>query len=83
MGCLEVGGVLEECRRHVLDDDDNSGSPSATDLPPLGVDPDSIIMAGFSLGSFISHQMHIVYSETIKGAGLIAGFPYYSRGLGA
>ena len=40
-------------------------------------------MAGFSLGSFVSHQMHIVFSETIKGAGLMHGFPYYSRGWGA
>ena len=39
-------------------------------------------MAGFSSGSMMSHQMHIIYSETIKGAGLMNGAPYYARGQG-
>ena len=56
---------------------------SVVNLPPLAIDPDSIVMAGFSSGSFMSHQMHMVYSETIKGVGLIAGGPYYAKGAGA
>jgi len=30
----------------------------------------------------MAHQMHIIYSETIKGAGLIVGGAYYSKCFG-
>ena len=45
-------------------------------LPPLGGDPSSVTVSGFSSGSSISTIMHVIYPETIKGAGLVAGTPY-------
>ena len=45
-------------------------------LPPLGGDMDTVTFAGHSSGACMSHQMHIVYSEMIKGVGLHAGGPY-------
>ena len=47
-------------------------------LPPLGGDIDTLTLSGFSSGSFISHQLHIVYSEMVKGVGLHEGGPYFS-----
>ena len=49
------------------------------DLPLLGVDSETIIFAGFGSGATMAHQMHIVYSSTIKGVGLVEGAPYYSK----
>ena len=45
-------------------------------LPPLAADPDSITISGFSGGGSMATIMHTVYSDTIKGAGLIASGPY-------
>lgn len=42
----------------------------------MGADSDSVTVAGFSSGSSISMFMHVIYSESIKGAGLVAGTPY-------
>jgi len=52
-------------------------------LPPLDIDPSSIVFAGFSSGSYMSMQMHIVHSETIKGVGLMAGGAFYTKGSGS
>ena len=45
-------------------------------LPSFGADPESVTFSGISSGSFMAHSMHIIYSKTIKGVGLIAGGPY-------
>ena len=45
-------------------------------LPPLGIDGDSITISGFSGGSFASTNMHVIYSETFKGVGLLSGGPF-------
>ena len=45
-------------------------------LPSFGADPDSITLSGPSGGSSVATQMHTIYSEDIKGAGLIIGTPY-------
>ena len=47
-------------------------------LPGLGVNPDLVTIAGMSAGSFMANQMHVAYSDLIKGAGLIIGGPYGS-----
>ena len=52
-------------------------------LPGMGLDPNTIIASGFSSGSYMSMQMHVIYSETIKGVGLHQGGPYASRFEGA
>ena len=46
------------------------------DLPGLGVDPDTVTVSGYASGSYMANVMHVAYSETIKGAGLICGGPY-------
>ena len=50
-------------------------------LPSMGADPDYVTFSGFSSGSWMSHQLHIVYSDTIKGVGLYEGGPYGSSFL--
>jgi pimeloyl-ACP methyl ester carboxylesterase len=48
-------------------------------LPALGTDRDTTIIAGFSAGSFMASNLHVVYSDTFKGAGLVAGGPYMTN----
>lgn len=45
-------------------------------LPSMGADPDLVTFSGFSSGSWMSHQLHIVYSDTIKAVALHNGGPY-------
>jgi poly(3-hydroxybutyrate) depolymerase len=45
-------------------------------LPSFGADPDSVTISGISGGSYTANQLHVVYSDLIKGAGLIIGGPY-------
>ena len=42
----------------------------------MGADPSTLAFVGFSGGSSMSNMMHIIHSETIKGAGLMNGLPY-------
>ena len=42
-------------------------------LLPFGADPDTITISGFSNGGRNSVMMSYVYSEQIKGVGLICG----------
>ena len=46
-------------------------------LPPLGADPDSVTLFGFSSGAFMATQLHISFPETFKGVAMAAGGPYY------
>ena len=46
------------------------------DLPGLGVNPQTVTFSGYASGSYMANAMHVAYSETIKGAGLICGGPY-------
>ena len=45
-------------------------------LPPLGGQADSITISGFSGGGSMASDMITIYSDTVKGAGLIASGPY-------
>ena len=45
-------------------------------LPSYGCDSDSVTLSGVSGGSSVSTQMHTIYSDDIKGVGLIIGTPY-------
>ena len=45
-------------------------------LPSLGADSSSVTVSGFSSGSSMAGIMHVIYSETIKGSGNLAGTPY-------
>lgn len=37
------------------------------------VEKDKISISGFSSGGFFATQMHVAYSETIMGAGIVSG----------
>ena len=36
-----------------------------------------ISTSGISSGAFMATQMHVAYSASIKGAGVVAGGPYH------
>lgn len=42
-------------------------------LPSMGADPDTVVFTGYSCGSWMSNQMHVIHSSTIKGVGLFNG----------
>ena len=78
--CIDVGGSLNECRRHL--DSYTGEAPMMVNLPPLAADPDSVILTGFSSGADMSHQLHIINSATIKGVGSMNGNAFYSKAWG-
>lgn len=45
-------------------------------LPKLGADTTSLTVFGFGEGSTAAMNMHVAFSDEIKGAGLFAGMPY-------
>jgi hypothetical protein len=46
-------------------------------LNGYGVLKDKISISGFSSGAVFTVQFHVAYSDTIMGAGVVAGAPYY------
>ena len=42
-------------------------------IEPLRVDESKISISGFSSGGFFAVQFHVAYSESLIGAGIIAG----------
>ncbi len=45
-------------------------------LPALGADP-VVTVSGISSGGFMAVQFHVAHSSTVKGAGVLAGGPFY------
>lgn len=54
-----------------------SQSFAANPLPRLGAEKNQVTVSGLSSGGFMAVQLHVAYSETFKGAGVVAGGPYY------
>jgi poly(3-hydroxybutyrate) depolymerase len=53
-------------------------SPAAsTELPRLGVALEGTTVSGVSSGGYMAVQFHVAYSAIVRGAGVIAGGPYY------
>jgi poly(3-hydroxybutyrate) depolymerase len=46
-------------------------------LPRFQIDRSEISVSGLSSGAFLAAQLQVAYSATFKGAGIIAGGPYY------
>lgn len=46
-------------------------------LGSYNVDPNHISISGVSSGGYMATQMQVAYSATFRGAGVIAGGPYY------
>ena len=55
------------------------GKPSAgtNRLAAAQVDPASVTVSGLSAGAAMATQFHVAHSSLVKGAGLVAGVPYY------
>ena len=45
-------------------------------LPALGADR-AVTVSGISSGGFMAVQLHVAHSSTVKGAGVLAGGPFY------
>lgn len=51
---------------------------AAISLPQLNIDKTQTTLSGLSAGGYMAVQMHMAYSDTFKkGAGVVAGGPYY------
>lgn len=50
---------------------------AAEPLPALHADRSPVTVSGVSAGGYMAVQMHVAYSSVVKGAGVIAGGPYY------
>ena len=46
-------------------------------LPKLGADVSNVTVSGISSGGFMAVQLHVAHSAIVKGAGVVAGGPYY------
>src|SRR3954469_8032723 len=51
--------------------------PAPVPLPAYDVDPAETSVSGLSSGGYMAVQFGIAYSATLRGAGIIAGGPYY------
>jgi hypothetical protein len=51
---------------------------SPLSMPPLGGRPDTITVSGQSSGSIMSQNLHVIMSDTVKGAGLMQGVSYWT-----
>ncbi|MGU7782627.1 extracellular catalytic domain type 2 short-chain-length polyhydroxyalkanoate depolymerase [Burkholderia sp. PU8-34] len=50
---------------------------AADPLPALGADPAHTSVSGLSSGAFMAVQYQVAYSNSVIGAGVVAGGPYY------
>lgn len=55
----------------------NFGFKQAISLPSLGASTDLATVSGLSSGGYMAVQLHVIYSNLFKGAGIVAGGPYY------
>jgi hypothetical protein len=53
--------------------------PRIEKLPGLRVRTNTISVSGFSAGGFMASHLHLIYSDIIKGCGVLSGgsFPWY------
>jgi poly(3-hydroxybutyrate) depolymerase len=50
---------------------------AAAPLPAIGADKTQTSVSGLSSGAFMAVQYQVAYSASVKGAGIVAGGPYY------
>ncbi|MCP4108787.1 MAG: hypothetical protein GY749_25120 [Desulfobacteraceae bacterium] len=55
----------------------NTTTALGSGLPSFNVDEKKISVSGLSSGAFMAVQMHVAFSKTFTGAGIIAGGPYF------
>lgn len=55
-----------------------AGAPALAKLAEgLNIDEKAISVSGISSGAFFAHQFHVVHSQHVMGAGIVAGGSYY------
>jgi poly(3-hydroxybutyrate) depolymerase len=57
----------------MLSDSSHSSSTFLNTLPALGADPATLMVSGFSAGSFTTAQMMTVFPQTFSCAGMLNG----------
>lgn len=50
---------------------------AADELPALGADPLGLTVSGISSGGYMAVQFQVAHSSLVRGAGVLAGGPYY------
>ncbi len=53
---------------------------AAEPLPALAAEPENLTVSGLSSGAFMAVQFHVAHSSRVRGAGIMAGGPYYCAG---
>ncbi|MCL1825018.1 MAG: PHB depolymerase family esterase [Betaproteobacteria bacterium] len=53
---------------------------AAEPLPALAADPENLTVSGLSSGASMAVQFHVAHSSKVRGAGILAGGPYYCAG---
>ena len=54
-----------------------SVATAAEPLPALSIDLNQTTVSGLSSGAFMAVQFHVAFSSVVRGAGVVAGGPYY------
>ena len=54
-----------------------AGTHAAPALPQLGASTSDLTVSGISSGGYMAVQFQVAYSSLVRGAGVIAGGPYY------
>ena len=52
------------------------GADSNPPLPKLTLDPERVAVVGISSGAIMAQQMHLAFSDHLRGAALLSGPPY-------
>ncbi|MGC1518085.1 MAG: poly(3-hydroxybutyrate) depolymerase, partial [Azonexus sp.] len=50
---------------------------AAPPLPGLAASTDDVTVSGISAGGYMAVQFQVAYSGIVRGAGVVAGGPYY------
>ena len=54
-----------------------AASAAAQPLPRLGATTNDVTVSGISSGGYMAVQFQVAYSSLVRGAGIVAGGPYY------
>ena len=50
---------------------------AAPELPPMGAHTQGLTVSGVSSGGYMAVQFQVIHSKLVRGAGVLAGGPYY------
>ena len=54
-----------------------AAAPAQDRLPALGAQAQGVTVSGISSGGYMAVQFHVAHSSVVKGAGVLAGGPFY------